>query len=321
MTTSRPCPHAAILGSGIVGLTTALQLLERGWRVVVYDRSVPAVATSSVAAAFWLPFKVAEDDRVRRWAIRTRERLETMAMDGIPGVFLVPLLVLPEDKGRWRGARAASAAELPADCARGTRLDVPRIETPAHLPWLRKEFLRQGGRVETREVHHLLELLAAHPLVVNCPGIGAHRLVADSSVYPIRGQVVRVARPPGLSDMILIQDLPASTTYIVPRRHDVILGGTAEAGNWSLEPESSTAQAILERCTALRPELAAVPVLEHRVGLRPGRCMVRLELEPQAGGRAVIHNYGHGGAGFTLAWACAEDAADLAEHWLRETAL
>ena len=58
--------HAGVLGGGIVGLTTALQLQVRGWRVTVYEREAPEVTTSSVAAAFWLPFKVTEDERVRR---------------------------------------------------------------------------------------------------------------------------------------------------------------------------------------------------------------------------------------------------------------
>lgn len=64
------------------------------------------------------------------------------------------------------------------------------------------------------------------------------------------------------------------------------------------------------------------------VGLRPGRTTLRLELEhmkllaPAAGssggagvGREaampVVHNYGHGGAGLTLAWGCAGDASAL----------
>jgi len=29
-----------------------------------------------------------------------------------------------------------------------------------------------------------------------------------------------------------------------------------------------------------------------------------------------VHNYGHGGAGVTLSWGCAHDAADLAERFL-----
>jgi D-amino-acid oxidase len=79
------------------------------------------------------------------------------------------------------------------------------------------------------------------------------------------------------------------------------------------------AEAIRERCIALVPALKDATVLEHKVGLRPGRKEVRLELEPLANNRAVIHNYGHGGAGFTLSWGCAAEVADRAEAYVDST--
>jgi D-amino-acid oxidase len=47
-------------------------------------------------------------------------------------------------------------------------------------------------------------------------------------------------------------------------------------------------------------------VTRTRAGLRPYRHVVRLERENR-----VIHNYGHGGAGFTLCFGCAQDVAKL----------
>jgi D-amino-acid oxidase len=38
---------------------------------------------------------------------------------------------------------------------------------------------------------------------------------------------------------------------------------------------------------------------------------VRLERDRLRDGRIAIHNYGHGGAGFTLCRGCAEDVAKL----------
>jgi D-amino-acid oxidase len=73
------------------------------------------------------------------------------------------------------------------------------------------------------------------------------------------------------------------------------------------------AAAIIERCADLVPELRGVEVLEHLAGLRPVRPTVRLEAEPATGDTPrVIHNYGHGGSGITLAWGCADDVAELA---------
>jgi D-amino-acid oxidase len=64
----------------------------------------------------------------------------------------------------------------------------------------------------------------------------------------------------------------------------------------------------MKLCVAAEPRLAGVPVVGHRVGLRPVRDGVRFEVETISGGRHLVHNYGHGGAGVTLSWGCAESA-------------
>jgi D-amino-acid oxidase len=64
-------------------------------------------------------------------------------------------------------------------------------------------------------------------------------------------------------------------------------------------------QAILERARRLEPALANATVLGAAVGLRPSRPAIRLEREVLPDGRRVVHNYGHGGHGFSLAWGCA----------------
>ena len=51
-------------------------------------------------------------------------------------------------------------------------------------------------------------------------------------------------------------------------------------------------------------------MLGHRVGLRPARRTVRLEAVPGETG-TVVHCYGHGGSGVTLAWGCADDVLAL----------
>ena len=50
-------------------------------------------------------------------------------------------------------------------------------------------------------------------------------------------------------------------------------------------------------------------VRTERVGLRPYRAEVRLERDKKH--PRLIHNYGHGGAGFTLCRGCAVEVAGL----------
>ena len=129
---------------------------------------------------------------------------------------------------------------------------------------------------------------------------------------PIRGQVVRVARPAGLRTSTRLYQKQDRFTLVLPREADVVLGGTAQVGDWDRAPREADTAEILARCTALVPELAGAEALGVAVGLRPGRPAVRLELEAGVHGGPVVHNYGHGGGGFTVAWGCAAEVAALA---------
>ena len=130
-------------------------------------------------------------------------------------------------------------------------------------------------------------------------------LKSDPSLTAVRGQVVRVTAPV-VDEWLLDQSDPQRLVYVVPRERDVVLGGTAEEGAEGLEPDPATSAAIRARCAALVPALRDAPVVGVAVGLRPVRPTVRLEAE----GR-VVHCYGHGGAGVTLAWGCAGEVAAL----------
>jgi D-amino-acid oxidase len=151
--------------------------------------------------------------------------------------------------------------------------------------------------------------------VVNCAGLGAAALAGDDDMVPVRGQVVVVERSPGSDEWLLDQSDEQALTYVVPRQQTVVLGGTAEVGSTDLRPDPATADAIRRRCAGLVPALAEARVVEHRVGLRPGRSAVRLEAERRSQG-VVVHCYGHGGAGVTLSWGCAAEVARLCAELL-----
>jgi D-amino-acid oxidase len=211
-----------------------------------------------------------------------------------------------------RHCRPIPAEELPPGYQAGFLAEVPLIETPFYMPYLLTRFRQLGGQIEQRHVSRLSDLIKPGRLIVNCTGLGAREIAGDEAVYPIRGQIVRV-RQPKLGRQIVNALSGAALTYIVPRSQDCILGGTAQEHDWSLDVEPETAAAIMQRALRLEPVLAQTEVLEHVVGLRPGRKEVRLELEQVAADSAVIHNYGHGGAGFTLYWGCAQEVAELVE--------
>ena len=103
-------------------------------------------------------------------------------------------------------------------------------------------------------------------------------------------------------------------TYVHPRSGDVVLGGTFQPDDWDTAVDPATTAAILARCLELVPALAGAPVLWQAAGLRPARHGgARVELDPVElpGGVPVVHDYGHGGAGVTLAWGCADEIVTL----------
>jgi D-amino-acid oxidase len=210
--------------------------------------------------------------------------------------------------------RHARRDELPAGYEDGYVFSTVVVETSVYMGYLMNRFQGLGGEIVCREVSSLNEALEAAEVVVNCAGLYAGLLAGDVEVFPIRGQIVRAEKLP-LDRALFDEDEEHGIAYIVPRSNDCILGGTVEVNNWSLEPDEETAQAILDRCARLSPHVRNARVIEHKVGLRPGRSTVRLEAEPQTEGRLLVHNYGHGGAGITLSWGCAEEAVALFENY------
>ncbi|MEV6016748.1 MULTISPECIES: FAD-dependent oxidoreductase [unclassified Streptomyces] len=303
-----------VVGAGVVGLTTALVLAEAGRRVGVWAREHSERTTSAVAGALWWPYRIAPEASAREWALDSLGVYEELAArPEDSGVRLVEGVMGEtglDELGSWAarvpGLRAARADEYPGPALRAR---LPLIDMPAHLRHLRERLLRAGGTVEERTVTDLAELDA--PVVVNCSGLGARELVPDAAVRPVRGQLVIVENP-GIREWVVSKDAAdGTTTYVFPQPDRVILGGTTDEDDWSLVPDPEVAARIVERCAALRPEVAGARVLGHRVGLRPVREAVRLEREVRPDGRVLVHNYGHGGAGVTVAWGCARVAAGL----------
>ena len=310
---------ALVVGCGVSGLTCGVRLLEEGLGVTILAKAVPPSTTSDKAAAIWYPYRADPPDRVLAWSKRTFESFTRLSGSPGTGVSFTELLELfdrPVPDPWWKGAvkefRRLGKRELPTGYRDGYAVRVPLIETPLYMRYLMNRLTSSGGEVEVlaREITDLGELGEQSSLIVNCTGLGAGKLCGDSKVFPIRGQVVRVTNP-GIVHGIADESRPLELTYLVPRSADCILGGTAQENDWNEEVDEETSRQILERCQRLEPRLRGAKILGSHVGLRPGRSEVRLEIEALSEGCSVIHNYGHGGSGFTLSWGCAEDVVDL----------
>lgn len=307
--------RVTVLGAGVIGLTTAVSLLDAGCEVRVVTAAPVQGTTSYLAAAVWFPTHVGPPGKVADWGRRTFEVLAGQARDRVPGVYMRESLALyrsPPGPVPWAatvgGVRTADAVELPPGYACGLRFVVPLVEMPLYLPWLEGQVRERGGEVIMGRVGSLGSLGSWAGFVVNCSGLGARELAGDLSVYPVRGQIVRVTNP-GLDMSVRDEFHPGGRAYVHPRTTDCILGGTLDENQWDTTVDMATAGAIIARCTDIVPGIAGAEVIEHLVGLRPGRPQVRLESD--TGDPRVIHNYGHGGAGVTLCWGCAQDVVGI----------
>ncbi|MFC7342010.1 FAD-dependent oxidoreductase [Saccharopolyspora griseoalba] len=309
-----------VVGGGIVGMTCAVALGRRGARVRVVTADVPARTTSWLAAAVWYPVGIGGDHRVLTFARETFEVFAEQAARGTPGVSMIDTRMLhrrPSPADPWWSAAvpgfAADTAEEPFTGA--WRFSVPMVEMPVYLPWLREQAANLGVHVRAKTVASLAEIADDADAVVNATGLAARTLCGDRTVRPVRGQVIRASNP-GLTASVRDEDNPGGHTYVHPRRHDVIVGGTFEPGIADTAPSPDTARAIWTRACELVPELRQADVLDHHVGLRPVRERgPRVELDRRlVPGRTIVHNYGHGGAGITLAWGSARETAALIER-------
>jgi D-amino-acid oxidase len=317
-----------VIGAGVIGLTTAICLAEAGLSTAIATAELPRQTTSAAAGALWGPHLVGLDDRVGRWSDVTMARFSEMTAPGLGANELAGIIRTASGitARREDGARppefavgselaACEPAEIPAGYRSAWRLRAPIVAMPEYLDYLEQRYERAGGAtpfpVKIGRLSDARTLAPSARVIVNCTGCGARDLVPDPDVTPVRGQVV-VTSNPGITEFFVGTGAnPSDLTYLFPHGDVVVLGGTEQPGNWSRVPDPATAEQILAACTAVRPELRGATVLEHRVGLRPARPFVRLAAEP-GDGVTIVHNYGHGGAGVTLSWGCAEDAAALA---------
>ena len=320
--------RVGVVGAGVVGLTVARTLEERGAEVRVVAATSGLDESSGAAGAVWFPYGpefAAQQERVNAWARVTHEWLSKLAAGepnaGVDAVLPTWFSVDDREPPPWAGALPADAAlewvdagALPAPLlAHGAkphgawRFPAPVVHPARHLAWLEAGIAHE---IERRTVEELDEVEG--DVVVNCAGCGAREVAKDSTLVPRVGQTVVASHGELPRDCVLMDDRDESSIFYSiargPGGAEVVLCvyDVADGAAETARPSGAVTRDILER-HGRAGIVAGEPYLE-KVGRRPGRAGgPRVERE----GR-VVHAYGHGGAGFTLARGCAESVAALA---------
>ena len=306
--------HCTIVGAGVSGLTSGIRLLENGHQAHIVSDKFSPDTVSDVAAAIWYPFLVKPADRADTWGIVTYDVLESLCeSDPEAGVrmidgreYLRSVVDLPQWNEDIAAFRILESEEIPDGYVFGWEFRAPAIDMKLYMPWLKNRFEELGGTLERGVVKSLKEVDGE--IIVNCVGLGARELCNDEEVKPARGQIIFIEQDPGIGHF---DQQPETLTYTIPRTNVTVLGGTAQVDDWDLEIREEDNDLILAKVEAVWPDLDRSKIVGGTVGLRPSRTEVRLE-EEDIGGRRVIHNYGHGGAGVTLSWGCADEVVSIA---------
>lgn len=244
----------AVIGAGIMGLTTARLVQQAGFPVTIYTAAMPPDTTSNLAGGQWGPTGHYREAMVTpEWrgqyssalaaSWRRFQQLDAAAY----GVRWLPTYSEAERIGPsglepyYPDSRLLGRGEHPFALDSLAVYRTMYVEVGRYLARLTGDVLASGGRIRLRRFGSLAELSELpETLLFNCTGLGSRELLGDTELGPVRGQIVMLKPQPELQ---YAYTLPAG--YMFPRDDGIILGGTFEHGQWSTAPEPATIAGIL----------------------------------------------------------------------------
>jgi glycine/D-amino acid oxidase-like deaminating enzyme len=279
-------PHgerrAAVLGSGVVGLTSARELQRHGFEVTIYAATVPPDTTSNMSLAGFTPTSglVDGERRTAEWDAQFRQVVEiayrrlqllTSPKYGISWIMnYSPTDTEPGSGpggGGGGGANAGRGPLMPASIpnprvvlGRGehpfpTRFAIERqemrIEPSIYLDALMNDFLLWGGKVVIRKFETPRDVVALNEnVIVNCTGLGSKALFNDPELMPLKGQLTVLMPQPEVTYATsgAARPLPPGSGFIhmMPRSDGIVLGGTSLRDDWTLTVDEPQRQRIVD---------------------------------------------------------------------------
>jgi glycine/D-amino acid oxidase-like deaminating enzyme len=258
----------AVLGSGVVGLSTARLVQEAGFPVTIYAAALPPETTSNIAGGQFHPAYAFSESAVTpefmgqfaRALDYSWRRFQIMVGDDY-GVRWLPTYVEADSPEAKTIAtfppinRMLTRAEHPFPWKSALRYDTMYIETGRYLRQMLRDLQTAGGRVEVRKFAAPADIAAlAETLVFNCTGLGSRDLFGDRDLRPARGQLAILEPQPEVQ-----YAFTGGPGYMFPRPDGIILGGTFELDQWDATPDPATIARIVSdqkrffdsfRCTA-----------------------------------------------------------------------
>lgn len=311
----REVSETLVLGAGAIGMTTAIALAQSGLQVKVLH--TPRQPTSSFAAcAVFLPyFGAIGNANCLKWAQESWVRFDQLASDPAAGVRRIeihemfrrptppdPILASVTDIAIVDSLRSRA---LPAPYQSAWRFSTWLIETPIYLPYLRALAESEGVRIEECDFEPITSV-GHGQRIVNCAGFDGARMFHLQDVLAVRGQTV-------LLEGLRIAEAVAGDEFIVaPRSDGLLVGSYWQEGDEYREIRDHEVENLKEVAVRWGAEQRGpeVRVVASHTGLRPYRQAGPLVAEDKHV-HNVVHNTGHGGAGITLSWGCANQVLSI----------
>ncbi|MEJ7777645.1 MAG: FAD-dependent oxidoreductase [Sphingomicrobium sp.] len=249
----------AVIGAGIMGLTTARLVQEAGFAVTIYTAALPPETTSNIAGGQISPFGHFRDDSVTpAWRAQfaramsySWRRFQIMVGEDY-GIRWLPTYEESDESDDFGaspldvyhpGLRRLRASDHPFPIEKLARFNTMYVETGRFLRQLTRDVLVGGGAIRVRSFATPGDIAALpEALVFNCTGLGSRQLFGDEELYPVRGQLAILLPQPEVRYAI-----SSDSGYMFPRPDGILLGGTFERNVWGTTPEPAAIARILER--------------------------------------------------------------------------
>ncbi|KAK2558302.1 D-aspartate oxidase [Acropora cervicornis] len=253
-----------VVGAGIIGLSSAVCILERDPTVkltVIADKFTPNTTTTMEELE-----RLSQRDDAGSYLTIYKTTTFDVTDESCEDPFWADLV------DGYRHLSQKELAQISKTTKFGYSFTTWFFNGRNYLPWLIERLKSLGGTISKKTINSLDELAGSYDVVVNCSGMGARKLVNDSLVHPIRGQVLRVYAP-------WIKQAYCLNTKEWHTNGEVVLGGTAYHNNFDTRVNADDTRHILESTSQLVPSLKQARMINAWVGLRPGRTSARLEKE------------------------------------------
>ena len=264
--------RAAVLGCGMVGLTCTRQLQRRGFDVTIYAMAVPPHTTSNMSLAGWTPTSGLVNFRTRtpEWEAQFQQaatiayREHQLLAGSHYGVSWINSYTPTDDARMATGTNillpdALQGAKLllqpgehPFPKKYALQISMMRFEPSIYLNALVKDVQLYGARIVIRKFDAVRDLMSlTEPVVVNCTGLGAKDLFGDEELVPLKGQLTAITPQPDVNygttgGVHISTGAPGIGIHMMPRSDGLILGGTSERGEWSLDVNEEERRRIVE---------------------------------------------------------------------------